>query len=206
MVSWVDLQVWRQRRAELIREAQERALAREARKVRDAFAPTEERPAGVPAGIEVRWGLAEDEPVVADLLQLNGMPRWVAFEERFIVAEKGGRIVGAVRYATESKRLALGLLVVDPWAGERRVSKALYAGSRELAEELGANEVVASAVRADYPRAAGYRRLGRVWRTRVPRSGEGSIEGSGEGTVSGRLGRLFGTWGTMAVPFYRAFR
>jgi len=207
MVSWAEIEVWRQRRAELIREAQERALAREARKVRDAFAPVEERVARVPAGIEVRWGLAEDEHAVADLLQLNGMPRWVAFEERFIVAEKGGKILGAVRYVTESKRLALGLLVVDPWAGERRVSKALYAGSCGLAEELGANEVVASAVRADYPRAAGYRRLGRMWRTRVPRSGEGSIGGSGEGSVlRGRLGRLFGTWGTMAVPFYRAFR
>src|SRR5918997_2442590 len=157
MVSWVDLQVWRQRRAELIREAQERALAREARKVRAAFAPTEGGPAGVPAGIEVRWGLAEDEPVVADLLQLNGMPRWVAFEERFIVAEKGGRIVGAVRYATESKRLTLGLLVVDPWAGERRISKALYAGSRELARELGVDVVVASGARANYPREVGFR-------------------------------------------------
>jgi len=211
MVSWVDLGVWRQRRAELIREAQERALAREARKIRDAFAAVEEQPDGsparVPAGVEVRWGLAEDEPAVADLLQLNGMPRWVAFEERFIVAEKDGRILGAVRYATESKRLALGLLVVDPWAGERRVSGALYAGSRGLAEELGANEVVASAARADYPRAAGYRRLGRVWRTRVPRSGEGSTPDAGERSASrGWLGRLFGTWGTMAVPFYRAFR
>lgn len=201
MVSWVDLGVWRQRRAELIQEAQERALAREARKIRDASAAVEKRPAGV----EVRWGLAEDEPAVADLLQLNGMPRWVAFEERFIVAEKDGKLLGAVRYATESKRLALGLLVVDPWAGERRISKALYAGSRQLAEELGASEVAASAVRADYPRAAGYRRLGRVWRARVPRPGESSIEGSGEG-LRGRLRRLFGTWGTMAVPFYRAFR
>jgi hypothetical protein len=207
MVSWVDLAVWRQRRAELIREAQERALAREARKIGDAFAPLEKRPDGVPAGIEVRWGLAEDEPAVADLLQLNGMPRWVAFEERFIVAEKNGKILGAVRYATESKRLALGLLVVDPWAGERRVSGALYAGSRGLAEELGANEIVASAVRADYPRAAGYRRLGREWRVRVSRPGESSTETSGDGSRSGgRLRRLFGTWGTMAVPFYRAFR
>src|ERR687894_467668 len=119
MGTWAEIEVWRRRREELIREAQERALAREARKVREAFAPVEERP-GVPAGMTVRWGLAEDEAAVADLLQLNGMPRWVAFEERFIVAEKRGKLVGAVRYATESKRLSLGLLVVDPWAGERR--------------------------------------------------------------------------------------
>jgi acetyltransferase (GNAT) family protein len=199
MGMWVEIEVWRQRRAELIREAQERALAREARKVREAFAAVEERPAGVPLGMKVRWGLAEDEPAVADLLELNGMPRWVAFEERFIVAQKNGKLVGAVRYATESKRLTLGLLVVDPWAGERRVSKALYAGSRELARELGTNVVVASEARANYPRAAGFRHHGRTWHARVPRSDGGSSSG-------GRWGRLFGLWGTMAVPFYRAFR
>lgn len=207
MGMWLDLGVWRQRRGELIREAQEGALAREARRVRADLAVAEGRPAratyGVPSGVEVRWGLAEDEPAVADLLQLNGMPRWVAFEERFIVAEKGGDLLGAVRYATESKRLSLGLLVVDPWAGERRVSKALYAGSRELARELGANEVAASTVRANYPRAAGYRRLGRVWRARVPRPGE---DPTGGPALRGRWGRLLGMWGTVAVPFYRAFR
>lgn len=199
MGMWVEIEVWRQRRAELIREAQEKALAREARKVREAFAAVEERPAGVPLGMKVRWGLAEDEPAVADLLELNGMPRWVAFEERFIVAQKNGKLVGAVRYATESKRLTLGLLVVDPWAGERRVSKALYAGSRELARELGADVVVAAGARANYPRAAGFRLRGRTWHAGVPRPDGGSSSG-------GRLRRLLGLWGMMAVPFYRAFR
>src|SRR4028119_1308618 len=217
MGTWAEIEVWRQRRAELIREAQERALAREARKGRDAFAAAEaraaggppggggrggrggargggarrvgdacaaaeERPAGVPLGMEVRWGLAEDEPAVAELLELNGMPRWVAFEERFIVAEKNGKLVGAVRYATESKRLTLGLLVVDPWAGERRVSKALSAGPRALAQELGANVVVASEARANYPRAAGFRHHGRKWRAGGPRPDGGPSSG-------GRLGR-----------------
>src|SRR4028119_202782 len=109
MGMWVEIEVWRQRRAELIREAQERAPAREARqgrgalaaagrgwggggrggwrrgareralgregrKVREAFAAAEERPAGVPLRMEVRWGLAEGEPAGADLLQLNGVP------------------------------------------------------------------------------------------------------------------------------------
>ena len=202
MGTWAEIEVWRRRREELIREAQERALAREARKVREAFAPVEERP-GVPAGMTVRWGLAEDEAAVADLLQLNGMPRWVAFEERFIVAEKRGKLVGAVRYATESKRLSLGLLVVDPWAGERRVAGGLYAGSRELAQELGVDVVVATGARANYPRAAGFRHLGRTWRARVSRPDGGSADGGSPS--GGRLGRLFGLWGTMAVPFYRAF-
>src|SRR4028118_93360 len=87
--------------------------------------------------VRVRWGFAEDEPAVADLLQLNGMPRWVAFEERFVVAERDGKVWGALRYRTESKRLLLGLLVVDPWAGEERLARALYAGAAALARALG---------------------------------------------------------------------
>ena len=194
MGLWADIELWRQRREELVREVQERALAREAGRARAAFAAAGERPVGV----GVRWGLAEDEAAVAELLDLNGMPRWVAFEERFVVAEKAGRIVGAVRYRTESKRLLLGLLVVDPWVGERRTAKALYAGSRGLAEELGANEVIVSAARADYPRAAGYRRRGRAWRSAVSREDEGSSAGFWR--------RVFRLWGARAVPFHRAFR
>ena len=198
MGTWAEIELWRRRRAELIWEAQERALAREARKVREAFAAAEERPAGVPLGMEVRWGLAEDEPAVADLLQLNGMPRWVAFEERFIVAERDGRLVGALRYRTESKRLILGLLVVDPWAGERRTAEALYAGARGLARELGANEVLAAVAGAAYPRAAGYSRFGRLWFSAVRRPGR-------DGASSGWR-RLFGLWGAENVPFHRTTR
>ncbi len=191
MSGWMDLELARERRRELLREAEGRRLAREAARLADG--EVEEK------GVKVRWGLAEDDAAVADLLQLNGMPRWVAFEERFVVAEKNGKLVGAVRYATEAKRLTLGLLVVDPWAEERRVAGALYAGSRELAQELGVNVVVASGARANYPRAAGFRHLGRTWRVRVTRPDGGSPSG-------GRWGRMFGLWGTMAVPFYRAFR
>ena len=193
MSLWVEYEAWRRRREELIREAQEAALAREARKVRAAFAAAEE-PARVPAGTKVRWGLADDEPEIADLLQLNGMPRWVAFEERFIVAERAGKLVGALRYRTESKRLILGLLVVDPWAGERRTAGALYAGARRLARELGANEVLAATGRA-YPRAAGYSHFGRLWFSAVGRPG-------GDG-APGRWRRLFGLWGSENVPFHR---
>ena len=197
MSLWVEYEAWRRRREDLIREAQEAALAREARKVRAAFAAAERGPAGVPAGTKVRWGLADDEPEIADLLQLNGMPRWVAFEERFIVAERGGKLVGAVRYRTESKRLILGLLVVDPWAGERRTAGALYAGARGLARELGANEVLAATGMA-YPRAAGYSHFGRLWFSAVGRSG-------GDG-ATGRWRRLFGLWGSENVPFHRTKR
>lgn len=181
MGSWADFEVWRQRRDELIREAQEGALAREARKAREAFAPVEEPS----AGIEVRWGLVDDEERIADLLQLNGMPRWVAFEERFIVAERGGRVLGALRYATESKRLSLGLLVVDPWAGERRMAKALYAGARRLAREIGVAQISAARARGgDFPAAAGYRRAGRGWYSPAEGDAAGATDGWWAGLAS----------------------
>jgi hypothetical protein len=146
-------------------------------------------------GVKVGWGLAEEEPAVADLLELNGIPRWVAFEERFIVAQKDGKVLGAVRYRTESKRLILGLLVVDPWAGEERLALALYRGSKALAREMGAGEVVASEARAGYPGRAGYRRWGHGWRLDLTRD---------FGAVGGR--RLSGMFGVLAKPFSWTFR
>jgi hypothetical protein len=130
----------------------------------------------------VRWGLAEDEAAVAELLELNGMPRWISFEERFVVAEEDGRVLGAVRYRTESKRLILGLLVVDPWAGEERLACALYRGAGELAREMGVSEVLASASPARYPGMVGYRRRGRSWRLAVTRL---PLEGGGSSSVHG---------------------
>lgn len=151
----------RERQKDLLREAEERRVVRSLRKSRRGAkrrgSPVE------PEDIEVRWGLAEDEPAVADLLDLNGVPRWVSFEERFIIVQKDRKVLGAVRYRTESKRLLLGLLVVDPWAGEEWLARALYRGAGELALEIGAGEVVASASRAGYPGLAGYRRWGRSW-------------------------------------------
>jgi hypothetical protein len=156
----------------------------------------------VPEGIEVRWGLLEDEAKIADLLQLNGMPRWVAFEERYVVAQEDGEILAALRYRTEPKRLLLGLLISDPWAEERPLAVALYAGARELAQEMGVGEVLARPFpHADYPREAGYRRRGRrEWRLEVARAPQAREE-----PAVGRWRRLFGLLGVPAVPFFRAF-
>jgi hypothetical protein len=191
------LEMAREWREGFLREAEERRLAQALRaglfrgrdELRDAVSGSEE--------VRVRWGLAEDEPAVADLLQLNGMPRWVAFEERFIVAERGGKVLGALRYRTESKRLLLGLLVVDPWAGEERLARALYAGAGDLARGLGVGEVVASAPRADYPGEAGYRRRGRYWRLDTARAHES------DGVATGGWRGVLSLFGTLAVPFHR---
>ncbi len=190
--AWFRFRGWRERRRALLREEQERALAREEARVRAAFAAAEEGPRTT---IEVRWGLPADEAAVAELLELNGMPRWVAFEERFVVAERDGKVLGALRYRTESKRLLLGLLVVDPWAGEERLARALYTGAGDLARELGVGEVLASAARAGYAGEAGDRRRGhREWRLEVARSGEVREE-----PVAGRWRRVFRSLGTAAV-------
>jgi hypothetical protein len=189
--AWFRFRDWHERRRALLRE--ERVLAREAARVRATFAAAEEGS----GTIEVRWGLPADEAAVADLLELNGMPRWVAFEERFIVAEGEGTVLGALRYRTESKRLLLGLLVVDPWAGEERLARALYAGAGDLARELGVGEVVASASREGYPGETGYRRRGRDWRLDATQARE-----AGDAAAGGWR-RVLSLFGTLPVPFHR---
>ena len=200
----LDMELARERREGLLREAAERRLARTLREDRRDGEDGRRDGSGGLEGVVVRWGLAEDEPAVAELLELNGMPRWVAFEERFVVAaaKPGGKVLGALRYRTESKRLLLGLLVVDPWAGEEQ--RALYAGAGELARELSVGAVLArtSPHAAEYPREAGYRRRGyREWRLDVARSGEVREE-----PVVGRWHRLFELCGFSAVPFVGLLR
>jgi hypothetical protein len=163
------LEMAKARQEELLREAEGRRIARALRSSRRGGVKGRSGERAEPEGVEVRWGLAGDERAVADLLELNSMPRWISFEDRFVVAEKDGKVLGAVRYRTESKRLILGLLVVDPWAGEELLAHALYRGAGELARELGVHEIVASASRASYSAGAGYRRRGRGWRLDVRR-------------------------------------
>jgi hypothetical protein len=195
VINPFDLEIARGRQEELLREAEERRIARALRKARRSVKEDRRSATRELEGLKVGWGLAEEEPAVAELLELNGIPRWVAFEERFIVAQKDGKVLGAVRYRMESKRLLLGLLVVDPWAGEERLAVALYRDSRELAREIGAGEVITSVSRAGYPGLAGYQRWGRGWRLDTTRN-------------SGAAGRHrpSGMFGALAMPLYRTFR
>jgi hypothetical protein len=196
--DWANFGVWEERHKDLLREAENSRLAHEVREARVAEGVDEAHvePAG---GIQVRWGLLEDEPRIADLLELNGMPRWSAFEERYIVAEKDGEILAALRYRTEPKRLLLGLLVADPWAEERPLALALYTEAGELAREMGVGEVLARPFPyRDYLREAGYRRRGRrQWRLDATRSREE--------LPAGGWRRMLALLGIVAVPFFRAF-
>ena len=204
MNGWAEFRAAEERREELMREAERVRLVRT---LREARTRREANLYGVSGeslteGIEVRWGMAEDEARVAELLELNGMPRWVAFEERFIVAEKGGQVLAALRYRTEPKRLVLGLLVTDPWAEERPLAVALYAGVREMALEMGVKEIRAMADRySDYPREAGYWRRRGGWHLEVRPSG--TID---EELPRGRWRRMFGLLGIVAVPFVGVLR
>jgi len=203
MRDWADFGVWEERHKKLLREAEHRRLVRGLREARREGHSGEDY-LKLPGGIEVRWGRLEDEPGIAELLELNGMPRWIAFEERYVVAEKDGEILAALRYRTEPKRLLLGLLVSDPWVEERPLAVALYAGAGKLAREMGVGEIIARPFpyAGDYPREAGYRRRGRrEWRLDVARDGE-----IREQPVAGRWKRLFGLLGVTAVPFVGLLR
>jgi hypothetical protein len=201
--DWTDFGVWEERHKELLREAEDRRLARRLREARAEEMRGEDY-AELLGGIEVRWGLLEDEPRIAEILELNGMPRWIAFEERYIVAEKGGEILAALRYRTEPKRLLLGLLVSDPWAEEHPLAVALYAGAGELAQEMGVGEVFARPFPyyiGDYPREAGYRRRGRrEWRLDATLALEDREE-----IPAGGWRRALALLGVLGVPFFGAF-
>lgn len=163
MNGWADFDLGRERQRELLGEAERWRLERSLRGARRGWSTGFEERAR--DGVLVRWGLSEDEEGVANLLELNGVPRWVAFEERFIVAEDGGRLLAALRYRTEPKRMSLGLLVADPWAGERRLAVALYSGAADLARELGVREILARPRgRESYLREVGYGRTMGGWR------------------------------------------
>lgn len=130
-------------------------------------------------GIEVRWGREGDEAAVGDLLELNGMSRRGAFEERFIVAERGGKVLAAIRAEAVPGKMSLGAFAADLRVGEREFAVAVYCGARKLAKELGIGEVRADALRyGSYPREAGYRRWIGGWRldvARAPEPREGGI-------------------------------
>lgn len=150
---------------------------------------------------EIRWGLEVDEKKVALLLELNGAHRWIAFETRFVVAERDGEVLAAVGYWTGPKRLYLGLLVVDPWAGEHDLALALYAGARRLAREAGIRQVwVETGNRRDYLLDAGYRRRVGGWC-----SDTGWARRGAEDLPQGGWLRVLAPLGEPAVPFFRPF-
>ncbi|MCA1716653.1 MAG: hypothetical protein LC781_07260 [Actinobacteria bacterium] len=155
-------------------------------------------------GIEVRWGLREDEDGVAELLELNGMPRPLAFEERFVVAVAGpeGELLATLSYRTASKRLLLGFLVADPWVEERSLARALYAGAIALAREAGIGEIQACpSLYGDYPGEVGYRWCRGGWRADAALA-----LGGREELPAGGWRRVFVLLGFAPVPFFRAFR
>ena len=179
MISLADF--WfMERHRELLREAGQRRLAQEARRARKGRPRAEASQRRMPQARAttqgtlarthpiVRLALAGDITRIAELLELNGMPHWVAFEERFIVAEEAGQLAAVARFREGSESLHLGLIVTDPWAGEEPLVSALYAEAREVAEELGLREVRARTRGHEvHLHEAGYRRWKGGWRLDV---------------------------------------
>jgi hypothetical protein len=201
MVRWPDFAAWRERRKKALRGAQERALDREAGKAREVFAHSDGR-----AAVEVRWGLRSDESRIAELLELNGMPRWVAYEERFVVAEDGGEVMAAVRYRTEPGCLLLGLLVADPWRDGEALAVALYSKARALAWDAGIPTLVARVSgNPGAARAAGFRRP--AWGLRAEATAGATIAPvpppKPPRLPAGSWQRAMSLWGRLAVPFFR---
>ena len=93
------------------------------------------------------------------------MPRWVAFEEHFIIVDEGEALTAAIRFRQECGRLHLGLFVTDPRNEEHPLAVALYVGARTMARRFGFHEVRAQTLRHQrHLREAGYRRCGSAWR------------------------------------------
>ena len=153
---------------ELIREADQERLTRELHHAQKTpvGGPATAR-ADAPAGgcPPVRRGTPRDAPRIARLLELNGVPRWVAFEEHFIIVDEGEALTAAIRFRQECGRLHLGLLVTDPRTEEHPLAVALYVGARAMARRSGLHEVRAQTRRHQrHLCEAGYRRRGGAWR------------------------------------------
>nr|MDP9475848.1 hypothetical protein [Actinomycetota bacterium] len=151
----------------------------------------------------VRRASSGDEAALRDLLDLDGMPRWLAAEERFLVLERGGDLLAALEYRVCGGCLVLGPVVADPWAGERWVARVLYAEAHALAKEMGLRGVEASnAVSGDYPYEVGYLKGSSGWRL----GAYDALKLRGELPEGGwrRALALLGL-GAQAVPFFRSF-
>ena len=130
------------------------------------------------------------------------MPHGRATEKRFLIAVQGEKVWGALEYRVTERSLFLGSLLTEPWAQERLLpARALYAEARVLAREAGLWEVRADANSwDDYPYEVRYQRQGRVWRVdpQEPLVLRSELP-------EGGWRRMFTPWGSLPVPFFRAF-
>jgi hypothetical protein len=151
-------------------------------------------------GIEVRPALPEDEPRVAELLELSSVPRRGAVEEAFLLAERDGEVLAALGCRVADGRLLLGNLSSDPRVEERPLARLLYAEAGVLARSVGLGEVRARQAPGDHPYKVGYRRWPGGWRPDADRPLR-----LRERLPEGGWRRALALWGFVGVPFCRVF-
>jgi hypothetical protein len=137
MNSHLHLWLARDRCEELLREAARARLVGRLRRVREGGEPSIGRTVGVREKTEVRLGRDDDAAQISRLLDLRGVPSWVALEERFLVAERGGRIVAVARFRQDGQWLYLGFFATNPRTDEGSLAACLNSGARAVARELG---------------------------------------------------------------------
>ncbi|WP_162924626.1 hypothetical protein [Rubrobacter indicoceani] len=134
-----------------------------------------------------RSGRADIADIVR-LMEMNGLPRWTAYEEgSFLVAGGGGRdVIGVVAFReVGAGRMLVGVPVVDPWFGESETAVALYVGAAESAGVRGLREVVlVGRVSSDQAREAGFQHGLRGWWLSF-----GEAPGGGFGRLRKALGK-----------------
>lgn len=151
--------------------------------------------------LTVRWGKREDGEEIARILELDSLPGFPAFEERFVVMEGRGEILAVARCRTTRKRLLLDRLVADPRVGDSKSAVALYSGAGDLALAAGLREVWAdSDEHRKYLLDTGYIRLVGGWRLDPLRP-----FGEHEEMPEGGWRRMLSLWSVTGIPFFRAF-
>jgi hypothetical protein len=158
------------------------------------------------AGYHDGTGVRRSQPAVSarvtELLEMNGMSRGLAGEEKFLVAERGGEILAALAYRVGIRRLSLGVFVADPWEPERPLARMLYAEPFLFAREMGLEEVCALSPSTEITPTMSDTVSGTArWQLGT----DDGLEFRGA-LPEGGWRRALPLWGATAVPFFRAYR
>jgi amino-acid N-acetyltransferase len=101
-------------------------------------------PAGENTAVVVRRARQEDFEMIADLLQGSSLPTLGVNEhlDTFLVAEEGGKVIGAIGLEVYDKTALLRSAVVAPGRRSAGIGSRLYDQLLRFARELGVRRLV----------------------------------------------------------------